>query len=84
MKPTIGRIVIYKPTESELNEMKFNVLNHQSQNRQTELPAIIVAVWSETTINVQVMLDGQGGTWWKTSIQQGDGEGQWNWPQKTA
>ena len=82
MKPTIGRVIIYKPTEAEQNEMKFNLVTLQSCNKQVELPGIVVAVWGESTINAQVFLDGHPGLLWKTSITQGDGEGQWNWPVK--
>lgn len=75
MKPTIGRVVIYKPTKEE-NEAASKM---SGRNTADKLPAIITAVWGETCINASVILDGEG-TQWKTSIQQGDLEGQWNWP----
>lgn len=75
MNPTIGRVVIYTPTKAENEAWE----KSSTANTAEKLPATIVAVWGETCINAQVILDGEG-TVWKTSIQQGDGEGQWNWP----
>ncbi|MDA8106190.1 MAG: hypothetical protein M0Z71_12535 [Nitrospiraceae bacterium] len=69
MGPTIGRIVHYKITEKEVR------------------PAIIVKVHSETCVNLQVFYDGGNdaalspiGMVWKTSIVQGNGVGEWQWP----
>jgi len=42
-------------------------------------PMIIVAVWGETCVNGQVLLDGND-TFWVTSAQLGESEGNWNWP----
>lgn len=82
MKPTIGRIVIYNTTEAEREAMrKNNDLGYC--NVQAQLPAIVVAAWSETTLNLKVSLDGNSPDLWKTSALQGDGEGQWNWPVKS-
>lgn len=75
MKPTIGRIVMYNPTKEEKETMEKN----PNCNVADKLPGVVVAVWSETTINLKVMLDGQGDLW-KTSAQQGEGEGQWHFP----
>ncbi|MEU0084886.1 hypothetical protein [Streptomyces sp. NPDC006274] len=46
-------------------------------------PAVIVRVWNETTItvNVQVLLDGND-TYWATSRAEGDGPGRWSWPER--
>lgn len=79
-KPTIGRIVIYNTTEKERLHMKSNSEAGIPQNSQLYLPAIIVAVWSDTCINIKVHIDGFGTDLWRTSVSQGDGEGQWNWP----
>ena len=75
MKPTIGRIVIYKTTEAEQQTME----DSTNQNVQKELPAIIVAVWSESTVNLKVILDGAGELW-KTSATKGESEGNWDFP----
>jgi hypothetical protein len=72
-KPTIGRIVQYRPTEKERELWVV-----QGSNDQKELPAVIVAVWSDTVVNLKVMKDGSGDVW-QTSIEQGEGEGQWDW-----
>lgn len=71
MKPTIGRIVIYN--------MPDYLKNGVNGNKSDKLPAIIVAVWSETMVNLKVITDGQNDLW-VTSASQGDGPNQWNWP----
>jgi len=43
------------------------------------LPMIITAVWSETCVNGQVILDGTDSLW-KKSVQIGDNVDNWNWP----
>ena len=73
MKPTIGRIVRYRTTEEDRESMRKN-----HQNVQEELPAIIVAVWSDTCVNLKVLLDGEGDMW-VTSSSQGNDEMNWNW-----
>jgi hypothetical protein len=79
MQPTIGRTVIYKTTAED--RLRLEKYSHGAYNNlSTELPAIIVAVWGSTTINAQVIVDGNIGTMWKTSISEGDAEGQWSWP----
>lgn len=74
MAPTIGRIVIYKTTEQDRKAMEYSC-----QNVQKELPAIIVAVYGESTVNLKVILDGKGDLW-KTSASKGDQEGNWDFP----
>lgn len=75
MKPTLGRIVLYKPTAAQIVKMA----NAPNCNTSELLPAIVVAVWSPTTVNLKVHLDGEGDLW-ATSAQQGTLEGQWMWP----
>ena len=79
MKPTIGRTVVYKTTEADRNLMKAKGDTDGRCNVQQELPAVVVAVWSEECVNLKVNLDGDGEIW-KTSINQGDEEGHWSWP----
>jgi hypothetical protein len=74
MKPTIGRIVIFNVSEQIQKEFGKNC------NDKKQLPAIITAVWSETLVNLQVIVDGMAGSYWVTTVDQGDGERQWNWP----
>jgi hypothetical protein len=81
MKPTIGRIVIYKTTEEDRKQMEKQRDETGSCNVQEKLPAIVVAVWSSSCVNLWVIGDGEK-WYWKTSVQQGDGQGQWNWPEK--
>jgi hypothetical protein len=75
MKPTIGRIVVYNTTEKEKEAMRT-----LSSNVQDKLPAIVVAVWSDTCINVKVIVDGSMPDIWRTSINLGEAPGNWSWP----
>ena len=80
MKPTIGRIVIYNADNAQLKAMEDSFKNtRKSCNIQSKLPAVIVAVWSDTLVNLKVFLDGQDDLW-VTSASLGDGAYQWNWP----
>jgi hypothetical protein len=46
-------------------------------------PATIVRVWDgSASVNLQVALDGSD-TYWATSRQEGDDEGQWAWPTRS-
>jgi hypothetical protein len=70
MQPTIGRIVIYTYTAEEVHP-----------NDATECPAVIVRVWSETSVNLKLLEDTEENSW-KTSVELGGpGEpGKWAWP----
>lgn len=67
MKPTIGRIVIYRyyplggPNGSEF------------------CPAVIVRVWTDTCVNLKLLEDGPENSW-KTSVMHGIDNAQWDWP----
>ena len=71
MEPTIGRIVIFNVPE----DMKPKV------NFAEKLPAIVVRVWSNGILNLKVFGDSPD-VIWVTSVSQGDGPNQWNWPEK--
>lgn len=85
MKPTIGRIVNYIPTEKEKEAIQ--TLGLGNSYAGMKLPAIIVAVWGEnedSAVNLKVLIDGKG-EFWKTSICVGkeeNKEGSWYWPTK--
>lgn len=81
MKPTIGRVVVYNTTEQERKMMRESA----TMNEATKLPAIVSMVFQDSgyennECNMKVLVDGQCVDLWKTSVPQGDGEGQWNWP----
>ncbi len=80
MKPTIGRIVIYKTTAEQKDNMEQLLKEYNISNIKEELPAIIVAVHNVTCVNLKVFQDGNGSDIWVRSAIQGDQEGQWNWP----
>ncbi len=75
MQPTIGRIVVYHTTKEEQELMKSAQVNVQET-----LPAMIVAVWSDTVVNLKVFLDGNLADLWKTSSQKGNLNGEWDFP----
>jgi len=76
MKPSVGRIV--------------HVLVHPVENNGTDVaPAIITRVWSDTMVNVKVLLDAEANAW-QTSVNLYDarpGEdvtrAAW-WPERTG
>ena len=70
MKPTIGRVVIYK-----------YVSKCEHNNFAEECPAVIVRVWSDTCVNLKLLEDGPENSW-KTSVTKGDGVNNWHWPVK--
>ncbi len=83
MKPTIGRVVVYKTTESERDTMD----KSNSCNVQEQLPATVVAVHGETCVNLNVQLDGQlngNSIHWVLSSNMGKKEGEWTWPEITS
>ena len=59
MKPTIGRVVIYNTTQEDRDFMS----KQPDCNVHDKLPAIIVAVWSETYVNLKVICDGKLDLW---------------------
>lgn len=72
MKPTIGRIVHYRNTETEA----------QFQNGAQVVPAIITRVHSDNAVNLTVFTDSGGGVHQKTSVSLGTGAGTWAWPER--
>lgn len=76
MKPTIGRIVIFKyPTNERCHHT----------NGAIECPAMIVRVWSDTCVNLKLIEDGPQNSW-RTSVLQGELAGtdgaSWRWPDR--
>lgn len=69
--PTIGRTVLYRPTENEREQM--------DGNKQEILPAVIVSVSGPETVNLKVITDAKNDLW-VTSRLKGQESGQWDWP----
>lgn len=92
MKLTVGRIVHYKLSASDcqtINESR-NLPNGMRRAGNPVqpgdiVPAIVVHVWPNEYgpdyegFNGQAFLDGSD-TLWLTSVKEGPGEGQWQWP----
>jgi len=75
--PTIGRIVIYKTTEEDRENMK----NNPESNIQEELPAVVVAVWGPDMVNLKVITDGNEDLW-VCSSERGSDERMWMFPER--
>jgi len=75
MKLKVGTIVGYKPTATEMGLMRER---RSVCNIQEDLPAVIVAIDPENeTVNLKVLLDGQGDIW-ATGVKQGEEVGQFD------
>lgn len=68
-KPAVGATVYYRLPEG-------------GRNAGDLRPAIVVRVWSDTCVNLQVFTDSDNDNLppvvWKTSAVKGDGPGQWS------
>ncbi len=83
--PTIGRIVHYKLSDSDVGIIEQRrgpgVGGNQVLAGQN-YPALIVRTWGDTpesAVQLQVFLDGND-TYWATSRVSGHAPGQWIWP----
>ena len=79
MKPTIGRIMLYHTKEEDRAKMRAASILNNGCNVHTQLPAVVVAVWGETCVNLKVICDGNLDLW-VTSSNLGDQPGNWEWP----
>jgi hypothetical protein len=91
MKPTIGRIVHYRLSKQDAEEIAsrrgLHVHAHEilRGNRVEEgdtFPAMIVRTWGDqptSAVQLQVFLDGND-THWATSVQVGEGPRTFSWP----
>jgi hypothetical protein len=78
--PKIGDVVTYNTTEQERVDMSNCPPLHN--NVAEKLPAVITAVWSDSLVNLKVLHDGQSPDLWKTSVQRGDEEFNWNFQEE--
>jgi len=77
--PTIGQVVHYRLTDEDETNVRF-IGAHGNRPRGGDVyPAMIVRVWNETNVNLQVFIDGPS-TLWATSRVQGDTPGRWMLP----
>lgn len=79
MKPTIGRIVHYYPSEYD---------NPEQWNRGEvgqPIAAVIVRVWSDECVNLRLLTDCDY-TPWKTSVVFNEEckEASWSWPPRVG
>lgn len=79
-KLTLGRVLIYCVHPSDPETIR--------NNHVTELPAVVVRVWSDTCANIKVLTDGPSDAW-KTSVLQDHVDynqprtpGTWRWPER--
>ena len=71
-KPTIGRIVHYKNTETEKG----------FQQGADTVPALITRVFSDTCVNLTIFQDAAELTRRQTSVMLGTEPGTWAWPER--
>jgi hypothetical protein len=81
--PVIGRVVTYVLTEQDAAAIGAAPGRCNTPREGDEYPAMIVRVWDDTSVNLQVFYDGDGSLW-ATSRPQGDGPGGWRWPVTVA
>ena len=94
MQPTVGRIVHYKLSQQDADEVNRRRTGSGHGENWPEgaqahtgnsvkagdvFPMIITVVHSESMVNGQVFLDGND-TLWVTSRSLGENEFDWNWP----
>lgn len=83
MKPTIGRVVLYRLANDDLDDIINLAKDHGDQFDSPEIgdlvPAIIVKVYSDQKANLKVFLDGDADLW-VMNVCEGPEEGQWQWP----
>jgi hypothetical protein len=78
-KPSIGRIVTYVLAENDAQYINATATSHNTARDGDEYPAMVVRVWDDSSVNLQVFYDGSG-SHWATSRPEGDGPGTWHWP----
>lgn len=87
MKPTIGRVVQYTLSESDVALIQSKHQDRSSSNAVQAgdaYPAMIVRVWGTGEhVNLQVFLDGDC-SYWATSRAEGDTAGFWSWPERVG
>lgn len=74
MKPSIGRIVHYFPSEPE----------RQENNLSSPIAGVIVAVWSDNCVNLKLICDAFADQW-RTSVlkrEAADDLQRWDWPER--
>ena len=74
-KPSIGRIVHFHPYPPQARHKD----DPEAQARFV-FAAIIVYVNTDGTVNLHTFHPTNGGTTFREHVQQGEGEGQWQWP----
>ena len=82
MEPTVGRIVHYRFSDEEIEDVNnvkdFGYVNFNDVVDR-EYAMIIVSVWTPECVSGQVFLDGDI-FYHAKSVYLGDKPGQWSWP----
>ena len=93
MKPSLGRIVLYKLSVNDLSEIaRIRMLGGAARGNVPlvgeEVPLIVTSVKEPRLaadlprrLNGQVILDGNDSLW-VTSVPEGDEPGTWHWPER--
>lgn len=87
MKPSIGRIVHFIVGESGVSSLKDKGGNSHCYKPGDKIAAVVVCVWSDTCVNLKLLLDGPNDSW-ETSVrmkEEGDtpaSGNRWEWPER--
>lgn len=83
MKPTIGRIVLYRLTNDDVDEIldlaAVREKHFNSPNIGDLVPAVIVKINQDDNVNIKAILDGEADLW-IMKVHEGLEEGEWQWP----
>lgn len=81
--PTLGRIVHYTLGPADVNAINGSPATGLARGNSVRagqvLPAVVVAAFGGSTVNLKVLLDGYE-NYWATSRVEGVGEYKWAWP----
>ncbi len=95
MKPTIGRIVLYKLTEGDVKRVTdqrpsmadaatfppfVQLCVGVPVSSGEECAMVVTRAWESGAVNGKVMLDGND-VLWVVHSNCGDGVGEWHWPE---
>jgi hypothetical protein len=72
-RPSVGRIVLYRVSGADSSRLR--------ANGATILPAMIVRVHDNGTVNLKVFCDGPLDEW-IVLIEEGNAPGRWEWPNR--
>lgn len=77
--PTVGRIVHYRLSDQDINDVFLMVGSRSDARADDVLPSVIIRTHEQGVVDLQVFLDAPGALY-RTSVSHGDHQRQWSWP----